>query len=73
MKRVLLTLLVVTGLGVGWIVVTGAGENPDKGKYWVQFDNAFGLIQGGDLKVAGARARSPTSSSTSAPSTRSSA
>ena len=31
-------------------------ENPDKGKYWVQFDNAFGLIQGGDLKVAGVRA-----------------
>ena len=56
MKRVLLTLLVVAGLGVGWIVLTGAGENPDKGKYWVQFDNAFGLIQGGDLKVAGVRA-----------------
>ena len=30
--------------------------NPDKGKYWVEFDNAFGLIQGGDLKVAGVRA-----------------
>jgi virulence factor Mce-like protein len=56
MRRVLLTLLVVTGIGVGWIVLTGAGENPDKGKYWVQFDNAFGLIQGGDLKVAGVRA-----------------
>ena len=35
MKRVLLTLLVVAGLGVGWIALTGAGENPDKGKYWV--------------------------------------
>ena len=46
----------MAGLGVGWIVLTGAGENPDKGKYWVQFDNAFGLIQGGDLKVAGVRA-----------------
>jgi virulence factor Mce-like protein len=56
MRRVLLTLLVVAGLGVGWIVLTGAGQNPDKGKYWVQFDNAFGLIQGGDLKVAGVRA-----------------
>jgi virulence factor Mce-like protein len=55
-KRALVTLLVVTGLGVGWIVLTGAGSNPDKGKYWVQFDNAFGLIQGGDLKVAGVRA-----------------
>ncbi|MEA2360062.1 MAG: hypothetical protein QOI62_3322 [Solirubrobacteraceae bacterium] len=51
----MLTLVLVAGLGVAWIAVTGAGD-PDKGKYWVQFDNAFGLIQGGDLKVAGVRA-----------------
>ena len=25
----------VAGLGVAWIVLTGAGSNPDKGKYWV--------------------------------------
>ena len=56
MRRALLTLLVVAGLGVAYIAATGAGENPDKGKYWVEFDNAFGLIQGGDLKVAGVRA-----------------
>jgi virulence factor Mce-like protein len=55
-KRALLTLLLVAGLGVAYIAATGAGQNPDKGKYWVQFDNAFGLIQGGDLKVAGVRA-----------------
>jgi virulence factor Mce-like protein len=55
-RRTLLTLLVVAGLGIGWIFLSGAGSNPDKGKYWVQFDNAFGLIQGGDLKVAGVRA-----------------
>jgi virulence factor Mce-like protein len=56
MRRALLTLLLVAGIGVAYIVATGAGQNPDKGKYWVQFDNAFGLIQGGDLKVAGVRA-----------------
>ena len=56
MRRALLALLLVAGLGVAYIAATGAGENPDKGKYWVQFDNAFGLIQGGDLKVAGVRA-----------------
>ena len=56
MRRALVTLLVVAGLGAGWIALSGAGSNPDKGKYWVEFDNAFGLIQGGDLKVAGVRA-----------------
>ncbi len=60
MKRALLTLVLVAGVAVAWIVTTGAGSNPDKGKYWVQFDNAFGLIQGGDLKVAGVRAGSIT-------------
>ena len=55
-KRALLTLLAVAAAGVAWIAMTGAGSNPDKGKYWVQFDNAFGLIKGGDLKVAGVRA-----------------
>jgi virulence factor Mce-like protein len=55
-KRVIATLLLVAGIGVAYIAGTGAGSNPDKGKYWVQFDNAFGLIKGGDLKVAGVRA-----------------
>jgi hypothetical protein len=48
-KRALLTLVLVAGIGVAYIMATGAGSNPDKGKYWVQFDNAFGLILGGDL------------------------
>ena len=30
-----------------------AAESP---KYWVELDNAFGLVQGGDMKVAGVRA-----------------
>ena len=28
----------------------------EKPRYWVELDNAFGLIEGGDLKVAGVRA-----------------
>ncbi|HEY7618122.1 MAG TPA: MlaD family protein [Solirubrobacteraceae bacterium] len=56
MKRAIATLLLVAGLGVAYIAATGAGSNPDQGKYWVAFDNAFGLIKGGDLKIAGVRA-----------------
>ena len=56
MKRAIATVLLVAGLGIAYIAMTGAGSNPDKGKYWVEFDNAFGLIKGGDLKVAGVRA-----------------
>jgi virulence factor Mce-like protein len=55
-KRALVALLTVAALGVGWIVLTGAGSDSNKGKYWARFDSAFGLIQGGDLKVAGVRA-----------------
>jgi virulence factor Mce-like protein len=55
-KRAVLMLLVVAAAGVGWIVLSGAGSDSDKGKYWAQFDSAFGLIQGGDLKIAGVRA-----------------
>ena len=56
MKRAIATLFLIAGLGIAYIAMTGAGSNPDKGKYWVEFDNAFGLIKGGDLKVAGVRA-----------------
>jgi virulence factor Mce-like protein len=55
-KRAVLTLLLVAAAGVGWIFLAGAGSDSDKGKYWAQFDSAFGLIQGGDLKIAGVRA-----------------
>jgi len=55
-RRALLALVVAAALGVGWIVLSGAGSGGDDGKYWAQFDNAFGLIQGGDLKIAGVRA-----------------
>ncbi|HEX7301062.1 MAG TPA: MlaD family protein, partial [Solirubrobacteraceae bacterium] len=56
MKRAVLALLLVAGVAVGWMVVAGEPSDRDKGAYWVAFDNAFGLIKGGDLKVAGVRA-----------------
>jgi virulence factor Mce-like protein len=56
MKRAAVTLALLAALGVGWIVLSGAGSDSDENTYWAQFDNAFGLIEGGDLKVAGVRA-----------------
>src|SRR3712207_8311574 len=35
---------------------TGASEENRTGKFKVELDNAFGLIEGGDFKVAGVRA-----------------
>jgi virulence factor Mce-like protein len=58
MRRVLATAIIVAALG-GFALLTGAAkdEGPEgKPIYWVQLDNAFGLIQGADFKVAGVRA-----------------
>ncbi|HEX8121886.1 MAG TPA: MlaD family protein [Solirubrobacteraceae bacterium] len=56
MKRILLIglLLVVGAAFVG--LSTGAKEEEGLGEYKVELDNAFGLIEGGDFKVAGVRA-----------------
>ena len=55
MKRALLILALVGGLGA-YVVFTSGFGGPQNNTYWVELDNAFGLIQGGDLKVAGVRA-----------------
>ena len=57
MRRAIATALVLA-LCAGFVVfTTGAGED-DSGskKYYVQLDNAFGLIEGADVKIAGVRA-----------------
>jgi virulence factor Mce-like protein len=47
---------VVAGLAVALFVALG-GASDDRGKrYWVELDNAFGLTEGADVKVAGVRA-----------------
>ena len=55
MRRALVILGLVAALGAYVVLTSGFGRAPDD-TYWVELDNAFGLIQGGDLKVAGVRA-----------------
>ena len=56
MRRVLVTLVVLAG-GVAVFFALGAGKDSSAGKtYYAEFDNAFGLITGGALKIAGVRA-----------------
>jgi virulence factor Mce-like protein len=56
MRRIALTLCLLLAGGVFFLVAGGASQGAKKPKYWVELDNAFGLIKGGDLKVAGVRA-----------------
>ena len=55
--RRFLAIVVVFGAGLAAVFLAGAGgdskENPT---YTIQFDNAFGLVAGGDLKIGGVRA-----------------
>ncbi len=58
MRRALGTLAALALLAGGWLVLTGAGED-DRGpsvRYTIELDNAFGLIEGADVKIAGVRA-----------------
>ena len=58
MKRVFVTAFVVVGaVGAGIFAAGGGGDSNADGKtYWVQLDNAFGLVEGADLKVGGVKA-----------------
>jgi virulence factor Mce-like protein len=60
MRRALAILIALIGLGA-FALLTGAASEEEQGTedkpiYWVQLDNAFGLIEGADFKVAGTRA-----------------
>jgi virulence factor Mce-like protein len=55
MRRVLAVILVLACAGA--YVLTQSGAKEEKGnQFTVEFDNAFGLVKGGDVKVAGVRA-----------------
>jgi virulence factor Mce-like protein len=56
MRRIALSILLLLAGGAFFLFAGGASEGPKKPRYWVELDNAFGLIKGGDLKVAGVRA-----------------
>ncbi len=54
--RGFVTILAVVALGIGAAVLTAASESELEGKrYHVVFDNVFGLVEGGDVKVGGVR------------------
>jgi ABC-type transporter Mla subunit MlaD len=55
-KRLLVIglLLIAAAAFVG--LSTGASEQDQTGEYKVELDNAFGLIEQGDFKIAGVRA-----------------
>jgi ABC-type transporter Mla subunit MlaD len=57
MKRILIasSVVVVIAATAGFIA-KGLPNPKAKAQYWVELDNSFGLIQGGDLKIAGVRA-----------------
>jgi virulence factor Mce-like protein len=56
-RRALGIVAVLALLGASVALATGAhGAGAEPGSYQVELDNAFGLIEGGDLKVAGVRA-----------------
>ncbi len=55
--RRLLAILAVLAVAVVLVAGTGASDGDDGGRtYKVKLDNAFGLIEGADVKVAGVRA-----------------
>src|SRR5688572_10681816 len=57
MRRILTTLLLFAVAGGAAFALTGAGgQGPGHPTYKVVLDNAFGLVEGADKKVAGVRA-----------------
>jgi virulence factor Mce-like protein len=56
MKRVLGILLALGASAALAVFATGASNGSGGHSYWVELDDAFGLISGGDVKIAGVRA-----------------
>ena len=56
MRRILFSLVLLAVVGAaGYYVLSGRGSDPAP-RYTVELDNAFGIVTGADLKVAGVRA-----------------
>ncbi len=56
MRRILLIGLLLVAGAAFVALSTGAKEEDTLGKFKVELDNAFGLVEGGDFKVAGVTA-----------------
>jgi virulence factor Mce-like protein len=61
MRRILVTAFAVAVLVTGVFVATGVSDDGGGSRFTVEMDNAFGLITGADVKVAGVRAGKITS------------
>jgi ABC-type transporter Mla subunit MlaD len=55
MRRAL-SILVVLAAAAAAVVLTGATEESKGKRYWIEFDNAFGLVEDGDFRVGAVRA-----------------
>ena len=60
MRRVAAALMAVLVVAGGVVLAAAGGDKPSGSKYRAVFDNAFGLTEGGDLKIAGVRAGQTT-------------
>ena len=59
--RRLISIALVAGACVAAVVLTAASGEGAKGKtYKIEFDNAFGLVEGGDFRVGGVKAGQTT-------------
>ena len=56
MKRIAAVILVVLAFAGALLAMGANGEDVPETTYRVVFDNAFGLTEGGDLRIAGVRA-----------------
>ena len=56
MRRIALTILLLAVLGGGALASMGADHDQGDRRYFVELDNAFGIVDGADVKVAGVRA-----------------
>jgi virulence factor Mce-like protein len=56
MRRVAISFVILVGAGLFWLGAGGAGGGGTGSRhYWVELDNAFGLVSGADVKVAGVK------------------
>src|SRR2546423_13857049 len=56
MRRLLIGAAIVLAAAAFTVLATGSSSKVSGNKYRVELDNAFGLVNGADFKVAGVRA-----------------
>ena len=57
MRRLLVIALMLAAGAAAVVASASAGsQDPQNGTYTVELDNAFGIVEGADVKVAGVRA-----------------